>query len=208
MFTGIVQFTAPIIDLQLIDGLMHISIVFPDEYLKPLKTGASVSINGTCLTVASITNNLVKFDIVKETLNITNLSKLNVGDYVNLESSLKLGDEIGGHLLSGHIDTTALIDSVTRDQHNCYFTFVLDRKWDPYIFPKGFIAVNGASLTIATVIKEESLKFTIWLIPETLKRTTFGRLSTGDVVNIEIDRNTQTIVDTVNRYLKENISIT
>ncbi|MEK7532799.1 MAG: riboflavin synthase, partial [Patescibacteria group bacterium] len=122
-------------------------------------------------------------------------------DRVNIERSASLGDEIGGHLLSGHIMGTAEITDIDHSDNNHRVTFRAPREWMKYIFSKGFIALDGCSLTIVEVDKTAST-FTVWLIPETLRVTTFGFKKVGDKVNVEIDSRTQTIVDTVQALMK------
>jgi riboflavin synthase len=164
--------------------------------------GASVAINGTCLTItnADIPNSLATFDVIDETLAVTNLSKLEIGDKVNFERAAKFGDEIGGHLMSGHIHTTTKISRVIRnkDNYSIYFNMPLD--YQKYLFPKGFVGLNGCSLTLVEVNKKE---FSVHLIPETLEMTTFKTKEIDELVNLEIDSHTQAIVDTVARVLKE-----
>jgi len=173
----------------------------PDELLPGLELGASVSHNGCCLTVTGVDGNRVSFDLVKETLRITNLGDLKPGDIVNVERAAKFSDEIGGHLMSGHIMTTAEICKILTSENNREIWFKpQDSEQMKYILHKGFIGIDGISLTVGEVTKS---KFCVHLIPETLARTTLGGKRLGDRVNIEIDPHTQAIVETVERVLAQ-----
>lgn len=196
MFTGIVQGVATVEDVKAAPGLSSFAIRFPGDRAQGVTTGASVAINGTCLTVTRQEDDLLFFDAMQETLGLTTLGTLKSGDRINFERAARIGDEIGGHLLSGHIHTTASIVAIDRPENNCTLTFEVPAKWAHYILPKGYIAINGASLTIGEVTDHQ---FNIHLIPETLRATTFDDVSVGDRVNIEIDSQTQTIVDTLTR---------
>ncbi len=196
MFTGIVQSCVPVVSFTHEGGHAVMTLLFPEDRVRGLQRGASVAIDGACLTVTEIDNARVSFDLMGETLAKTTLGQLKEGNQVNIERSASLGDEIGGHLLSGHITGTAEIVAIDHPENNHVLTFHVPPEWMKYIFPKGFIALDGASLTIVDVDKAAGA-FTIWLIPETLRITTFGFKKTGDRVNVEIDSRTQTIVDTV-----------
>ena len=196
MFTGIVQGIATIDSLQADPGLTTFRIRFPPHHLENVSIGASVAINGACLTVTRQEADCLNFDAMQETLGVTTLGRLKAGDRVNFERAARIGDEIGGHLLSGHIHTIARVVQIERPQNNCTLFFEVPSEWSHYLFPKGYIAINGASLTIGRV---ESNRFNVHLIPETLRATTFQGLEVGDEVNIEIDSQTQTIVDTLAR---------
>jgi riboflavin synthase len=201
MFTGIVQGVATISQLSETGDVVTLSIRFPEGALNGISKGGSISINGCCLTVVEFDEQQATFDLVQETLKRTSFSEVKVGDLVHYERSLKLGDELGGHLLSGHVDTTALVSAVTKLAGSKNITFRVPPEWIKYVLPKGYISVMGASLTVVDVQKDQS-QFSVSLIPETLRVTTFESLSEGDQVNIEIDRFTQVIVDTVERVLK------
>ncbi|MGY4564525.1 riboflavin synthase [Erwinia sp. TECH1] len=179
----------------------RISSACPDDMLPGLELGASVSHNGCCLTVTGVDGNRVSFDLVKETLRITNLGDLKPGDIVNVERAAKFSDEIGGHLMSGHIMTTAEICKILTSENNREIWFKpQDSEQMKYILHKGFIGIDGISLTVGEVTKS---KFCVHLIPETLARTTLGGKRLGDRVNIEIDPHTQAIVETVERVLAQ-----
>lgn len=201
MFSGIVHNCYPVCGLRKETGLHSIDIQVCQDLVKGLSIGASVAVAGVCLSATKVVENIVSFDVMKETLDVTTLGSLEVNSLVNVERSLKWGDEIGGHQVSGHIDTMGTVAEIERLSNNYRVTFSLPINWMDYIFNKGFIAINGCSLTVCNVRKKEGL-FDIWLIPETLRRTTFKSLDIHSNVNIEIDRTTQIIVDTTRETLK------
>ncbi len=196
MFTGIVQGVATIAEVIKAPGLNTLVVRFPEAKVQGVTIGASVAINGTCLTVTRQDSDLLYFDAMQETLRLTTLGDLAEGDPVNFERAARIGDEIGGHLLSGHVHTTAVLAEIIRTENNVTLWFEVPESWMKYVFPKGYIAINGASLTIGEVTGN---RFNVHLIPETLRATTFGTAEQGQKVNIEIDSQTQTIVDTLAR---------
>lgn len=199
MFTGIVQGTASLVSIEEKANFRTHIIELPSALLPGLETGASVAHNGCCLTVTGIEGNRVSFDLIKETLRLTNLGDLQVGDLVNVERAARFNDEIGGHLMSGHIATTAEIAKILTSENNRQIWFkVQDQSLMKYILHKGFIGIDGISLTVGEVT---ATRFCVHLIPETLERTTLGKKRLGERVNIEIDPQTQAIVDTVERVL-------
>ena len=203
MFTGIVQGTGEIVAVNDHDALRTFEIEFPAGFAQDIAIGASVAIDGTCLTVAEILSpTRLSFDVIQQTLKITTLGGYVKGSRVNIERAAKDGAEIGGHPLSGHVDFSARIDSVTVTDGNKVIRFSVPQEFMRYIFPKGFVAVNGCSLTISDADREASW-FEVWLIPETRRVTTFEEKKAGDAVNIEIERQTQIIVDTVRDTVRE-----
>lgn len=202
MYTGIIQACLPIKTLQKSPGLSSFSIVFTEDLLKNLQTGASISIDGVCLTVTKILNDEVFFDAMQETLSKTTLGNLEVDRKVNIERSSIEGSEIGGHIISGHVHGKGEIIEVEERENNHVLTFVLPKGFSKYVFDKGFIALDGASLTVVDPdFEKETLK--VWFIPETLARTTFGFKTVGDMVNVEVDQSTRVIVDTLARLLPQ-----
>lgn len=199
MFTGIVQGMARVVAVSqpTVDFRRH-TIELPEHLAHSLQIGASVAHNGCCLTITDIDGRNVSFDLMAETLAKTNLGKLNVGDWVNVERAARFGDEIGGHLMSGHIITTTEIVRVERSELNQTVWFRLPENLREYVLEKGFIGLDGCSLTIGTVREDE---FCVHLIPETLRQTLFGSRQEGDVINVEIDAHTQAVVATVKRVL-------
>lgn len=201
MFTGIVQGTATLVSIDEKPNFRTHVIEMPDAMLPGLETGASVAHNGCCLTVTEINGNHVSFDLMKETLRITNLGELVVGDSVNVERAAKFNDEIGGHLMSGHIMTTAEVAKILTSENNRQIWFKMrDKTLMKYILHKGYIGIDGISLTVGEVTAS---RFCVHLIPETLERTTLGSKKLGNRINIEIDPQTQAIVDTVERVLAQ-----
>ena len=174
------------------------TVELPEVRAGGLQTGASVAHNGCCLTVTETDGRTARFDLMAETLDKTNLGRLKAGDLVNLERAARFGDEIGGHLMSGHITATTEILLIERTEHNTTMHFALPAALKPYILPKGFVGLDGCSLTIGSVGEDS---FCVHLIPETLRRTLFGTRQAGDTVNVEIDPQTQAVVDTVGRIL-------
>ncbi|WP_432453069.1 MULTISPECIES: riboflavin synthase subunit alpha [unclassified Agarivorans] len=198
MFTGIVQSKKKIISVKRSPGLMQLWVDLGET--EGLSIGASVAINGTCLTVVAISEQGVQFDLIQETLSLTNLELIHEGDFVNIERAAKVGDEIGGHLVSGHIHTTARIQEKRSSENNLAIHLALDKQWQDYVIYKGFICVDGASLTVGQLSESG---FWLHLIPETLRTTTLGDKKVNDLVNIEIDSSTQTVIDTL-KHLMSN----
>ena len=195
MFSGIVKGIGAIAEITEREGLKTFGVDIPQELTENLKVGASVSIDGVCLTVTGWRENRLFFDLMMETLNITTLGQSKLGDAVNVERSLRYGDEIGGHAVSGHVDGKAKIIAISQPDNNYIIDLQFPEKARGYLFSKGYIALNGTSLTLCDV-NQEQLTARIYLIPETLRMTTFGQKSVGSEINFEIDRQTQAIVDT------------
>lgn len=201
MFTGIVQGLCPVLSVEDETALRHITVDL-GALGSELQAGASVAINGTCLTVTAAEPSGVDFDVIKESLDHTNLLSLEPGDRVNVERSFRVGDEIGGHILSGHVAAVVTVDAVETRVNERNLWFAVDPPWFKYLHHKGFVALDGASLTIAAVDRPQS-RIKVTLIPETIARTTLGSVGVGALVNMEIDAQTQTIVETVERVLAE-----
>lgn len=205
MFTGIVQATAGIAAIHDRAGLRTFTLDFPEGFCQDLAIGASVATDGVCLTVTEILSpTQANFDVMLQSLNITTLGSYAQGDRVNVERAAKDGAEIGGHPLSGHVDVTGTLLEVRRPENNHVLRIGLPPRWMRYVFAKGYIAVNGASLTVAEADRQAGW-FEVWLIPETLRMTTFGDKRAGDSLNIEIERSTQVFVDTVRDALDERL---
>lgn len=194
MFTGITQFLLPVVEVNRGEKTLHFGISDNTSVI----LGASIAVNGVCLTVSKKTGDLVFFDVMQETIEKTNLQFLSERNLVNVEHSLKFGDEIGGHVLSGHISGLAEIVKIENTVENTVMTFRVEAQFMKYIFEKGFIALDGVSLTVTNVNTQDKT-FNIWFIPETLCRTTFGKRQLGESVNVEIDSVTQVVVETVER---------
>lgn len=199
MFTGIVQ------DLRAVEAVESTATgVRLDIALGPLaqdlQLGASVAINGTCLTVTSVSNTLVSFDVIPETLELTNLGTLRAGEFVNIERSYRVGDEVGGHIVSGHVTGQAKVAEIAGGDKETRIWFEVPAQAIDSLLMKGFVALDGASLTISNIDRDAS-RIEVSLIPETLARTTLGRIAPGGYVNLEVDQQTAAIVTTVERVL-------
>jgi len=205
MFTGIVQTKATVIAFEGDERFRKITLSVASEYLEKLNIGASIAINGVCLTVTQFEAHIndvvgqVQFDIIDETLMKTNLSDIKVGYKVNFERSMTFGTELGGHIVSGHIHTKGKITDIRYSQDNCKMSVRVDKEWMKYILHKGFVSINGCSLTVGNV-KDNG--FDLHLIPETLNITNLGKVQIGDDLNIEVDQQTYSTVQTVERYMK------
>ncbi len=208
MFTGIVQGVARVAAIEVREGLHTLRLQFPEGFDGELAIGASVACDGVCLTVTERpAPNEALFDVMAQTLRLTTLGGLQVGSGLNVERAAKEGAEVGGHPLSGHVDVSATIAEIRRPDNNHVIRFALPAPWMRYVFAKGYVGVNGCSLTVAEAHRERdgSGWFEVWLIPETLRMTTFGDKGVGDAVHIEIERSTQVMVDTVRDALDEKL---
>ena len=209
MFSGIVEGTGIITDIEERSEHIHWKVQLPKGSEEGLEIGASVSLDGVCLTATNIEDRIIGFDLIQETLQRTTLHERKIGDTVNIERSLRYGEEVGGHLVSGHIMATGTIVDITNPMQQsgentddtADIQISIPNSLIDYIFEKGYIAIDGISLTIGKV--DESGGFYLHIIPETLRRTTLGTKSVGDSVNIEIDSMTQAVVDTVKRVMKK-----
>lgn len=205
MFTGIVQGVATVARITDLPGLRSFTLQFPPGFAQDLGVGASVASDGVCLTVTRLHDgDAADFDVMQQSLALTTLGTLKEGDRINVERAARDGAEIGGHPLSGHVDFTATVASVRQPENNHVIRIAVPAPWMRYVFAKGYIAINGASLTVAEANRAEGW-FEVWLIPETLRMTTFGAKRVGDAVNIEIERATQVFVDTVRDALDERL---
>jgi riboflavin synthase len=201
MFTGITRGTFAIKRVEHTPDLLRYSVALSDELLEGLRTGASVAIDGVCQTVVAIEGHDVVFEAIRETLDKTTLSELTSGARVSVERSCRVGDEIGGHEVAGHVIGTGVIDAVKHHGEVFDLWIRVPKAWMKYILSKGFVAVDGSSLTVGDTDAEGS--FELHLIPETLRLTNLGRKRAGDRVNIELDPRTVAIVETVERVLAE-----
>jgi len=198
MFTGIVQGRGEIVSIESGNEITTLQIRVPST--EGLAIGASISIDGVCLTATEFAEGIVSFDVIPETLEKTTLGKLESGDPVNVERSLRYGDEVGGHLLSGHIIGRGLISKADAVGDGAQYTIMTPPDVRKYIASKGYVGIDGISLTIGDVHDDG---FDLHLIPETLRLTTIGQKQVGDAVNLEIDSTTMMIVETVERMMKE-----
>lgn len=198
MFTGIVQGMAQVVAIENKQDFQTHKLRLIDSMNQGLSIGASVAHNGCCLTVTEIDGDIISFDLMQATLKLTNLGELEVGQWVNVERAAKFGDEIGGHSMSGHISLVGEVVDVIESPNNRTIWFEIPQSSMKYVLAKGYIGLDGCSLTIGEVLDN---RFSVHLIPETLERTLFGSRKAGDKVNVEFDPQTQAIVDTVERVL-------
>ena len=208
MFTGIVQGIARIDSLTDRPGLRSFRLRFPPGFAAGLEIGASVSCDGVCLTVTALHgDDAADFDVMQQSLALTTLGAFSEGGRINVERAARDGAEIGGHPLSGPVDVTGTLLEVRQPENNHVLRIGLPPRWMRYVFAKGYIAINGASLTVAEAQRQSGQQgwFEVWLIPETLRMTTFGDKQPGDALNIEIERSTQVFVDTVRDALDERL---
>jgi len=183
MFTGIVEGKARVVNAAVNHGNMRLEIDM-GSLSTGVRKGDSVSVNGVCLSVVSRRGRRAAFDVIAETIRRTNLGLLKVGDAVNVERSMRLGDIIGGHLVTGHVDGTGKIERIERENGSLKMVIVTGKEISSMIMEKGIIAVDGISLTPAEIRRGS---FALYLIPETLSVTTLSSRKKGDTVNIEVD---------------------
>lgn len=251
VFTGIVQGTATVSSVEKRgsdsssggESSAKFTLAFPPEALAGVTPGGSIAINGTCLTVvtADERSSVSTFDVVGETLRVTSLGQLQQGSRANFERAARVGDEIGGHLVSGHVCCVARVEEVERqggsgaggngngndDDGNGYnnsgsgnvrMRFCVPARWGKYILPKGFVSLDGCSLTVGPDVETkkggagsgedeggETTSFSVFFIPETLRVTRFGGAKIGDIINVEVDATTQAVVDAVERAVDARI---
>jgi riboflavin synthase len=201
MFTGIVQGLCEVVGVEAGDGNRQLMVDL-GPLAEGLELGASVANNGVCLTASHIDGTLVRFDVIGETLSLTNLAAVSVGDKIDIERSLRFGDELGGHILSGHISGQVIVAEIEVDGDNRTMWFDVPPDLMSLLLWKGFVALDGASLTISRVDREAN-RIAVSLIPETLERTTLGHASVGDGVNLEVDTQTQAIVHAVREIFSD-----
>lgn len=183
MFTGLVETQGKVVALKPDGPGIRLSLDSP-LIAGSAKLGDSISVNGCCLTVVQVEKNVVDFEAGEETLKRTNLGQLVIGSLVNLERSLQLGDRLGGHLVTGHIDTTATLVERNDDGQWSTIWFEVPHEYARQMASKGSVAVDGISLTLVDVTEN---RFSVALIPHTLDATTLGARKVGDTVNIETD---------------------
>ena len=184
MFSGIVQTTSKKITFEVKDYGYKLSILVSENFTKKIKKGDSVSVNGVCLTVVDFKKNLLIFDVIHESIKLTNLLESYETIPFNLERSLKVGDEVGGHFVSGHVHDVAEVISFKNDKEKI-LKVKIPKSIKDYIFKKGYIAINGISLTVVEV---KANFFTMSIIPETYSSTNLIYLKKKDFVNVEADQ--------------------
>lgn len=208
MFTGIVEGKAELSLVKKFDGFTRWVVNLPPGKGSNLEIGASVALDGVCLTVVEIEGGSVSFDLIQETLERSTLGVRKEGDWLNMERALSYGDEVGGHLVSGHVMAVGKIKRMEFLQDDGYPSRTLNVEIEvpvevsEYIFEKGYIAIDGISLTVGKT--HVSGRFDLHIIPETIRRTTLAEKVVGSTVNVEIESSTQAVVDTVKRMLNGN----
>lgn len=182
MFSGIIESLGEVVDLKTEHSNLHITI--NSNFTSELKIDQSVAHNGVCLTVVSIEKENYTVTAIDETLQKTNLGLLKVGDKVNLERCLRVGDRLDGHIVQGHVDQTAICKNVENQNGSWVFTFEYDAAKNNITVEKGSVCVNGVSLTVVNSLKNS---FSVCIIPYTFEHTNFKTIKVGTVVNIEFD---------------------
>ncbi len=195
MFTGIVEQAGTVCESRVVSGGRKLS-VDARAMTGECKIGDSICVQGVCLTIAAVTDNILIFDVIAETLQKTTLGRLTPGDRVNLERSLRADGRFDGHFVQGHVEGMAEVTDVRRSSREYVIAFKPEERLIPYLIPKGSVAIDGVSLTIAEVGEED---FNVALIPTTLERTTLGSLSIGAFANVETDIISRTIVHQLSR---------
>lgn len=182
MFTGIIQAIGSIVT---IDHLGDWTVtIMPRSPMNDIPLGASIACSGICLTVTETAPDHFKIQVSAETLGKTTASRWNVGTRLNLERALRMGDEVGGHLVAGHVDGVARVTSRDREGDSIRYQFEIPPEFGPFLAPKGSITLDGVSLTVNEV---EGTRFGVNIIPHTRMMTTLGDCQPGDMVNFEVD---------------------
>ncbi|WP_250433550.1 riboflavin synthase [Hanstruepera flava] len=182
MFTGIIETIGKVKELAQDQSNVHLTI--ESDITPELKIDQSVAHNGVCLTVVSIKDKLYTVTAIEETLAKTNLNSLVIGDSINLERAMKLGDRLDGHIVQGHVDQTAICEGIESSNGSWVFTFSYDETLHNITIEKGSITVNGVSLT---VVNSKASTFSVAIVPYTYEHTTFKHLKIGSIVNLEFD---------------------
>lgn len=184
MFTGIIQDVGTITSLHWQAEHAQLTINTPLTEKIHSKIGDSIAVDGICLTITDLTPGHFSADVMPETVRRTNLATLTVGGHVNLEPALLVTDRLDGHFVLGHVDTTAKLVQEVQDQTAVTLSFEFPARYQTYLIEKGSVAINGVSLTITAVSKQQ---FSVSLIPHTMAETMLGNLETGDLINLETD---------------------
>jgi len=183
MFTGIIQKEGKISAIKNVNKALKFEVEI-EKFLKDVKKGDSIAVNGVCTTVVDLDKNHFTFEAIEETLKKTNFKKLKKGSIVNLEKSIKWNEKIDGHFVQGHVDETGKILNIKNDKKRTKITISLSKEMRPFVAYKGSISINGISLTISDV---ETKNFSVDIIPHTLKNTNLSQLKKNDIVNLEAD---------------------
>lgn len=184
MFTGLIEQTSPVLSINKTSALTEMEI--QNTLFGDLNIGDSVAVNGACLTITKLQERSFCVEIVNETNAVTSLSNLAEGDMLNLERAMKLNQRLGGHIVSGHVDGTGVIEDIRDDGNALVIAVNVSRELMRYMTLKGSVTVDGISLTLFDIKPEENI-FILNIIPETQAKTTISQKSAGDIVNIEAD---------------------
>lgn len=185
MFTGIVEAMGKVTNI--VNGPDSAQLTIQSAgYFSDIKLGDSIAVNGCCLTAVTNTADQFTVDVMKQTLALTNIGSLEIGSVVNLEKAMKVSDRLGGHIVQGHVDSTATLAAINQGADWYELVFNVPATYLKYMQAQGSITINGVSLTIAK-LSDVDKQLSVWLIPETLKRTNLSALQVGDVVNLEVD---------------------
>lgn len=201
MYSGITRGLFPVVTVEPRAGVVRFSVELDQGLVRGVELGASIAIDGVCLSVVAHEGVLVSFEAIAETQRLTTLGALAPGRLVSVERSCRVGDELGGHDVFGHVSGTGEVRARRTLGEQLDLTIAVPSAWMKYILPKGFIALDGSSLTVSSERTADS--FTVHLIPETQRLTNFARRQVGDRVNVELDARTVAIVDTVERVIAE-----
>ncbi len=183
MFSGIIEELGEVKNISKKARVFFLEIK-ADKVLPDTKLGDSIAVNGACLTVVKIEKDVLSFEVIPETMQLTNLNNLRIGQRINLERSLMVGDRISGHFVTGHVDCVGIIRKKSHINNNLSLEIAIPSKFLTYIIPKGSVAVDGISLTL---VSKKSNTFNVYIIPHTLKNTTLNFKGPSDKVNIEFD---------------------
>lgn len=202
MFTGIVQGLGEVVGVADAHALRRLEVLLPAGADGGLEPGCSIAVDGVCLTLVQAVEGargvVARFDVIDETLRRTTLGGLLPGHRVDVERSVRLGDELGGHVVSGHVDGVGVVAERHQAEGNLAVVVRPPAALRPYLLERGFVAVAGVSLTVGTV---DERGFHLHLIPETRRRTVLGAVVEGSLVNLEVDATTRAVVATVERVL-------
>ena len=204
MFTGIIEQTGTVKKLCPAPGGLALTVDL-GQMAEATKIGDSIAVNGTCLTISNLAGSLANFDISSETVQKTTLGKLKPASIVNLEPAIKADARFGGHFVQGHVDGIATLKSIQKKGHFAEIKFTCPANLLDEILPKGAVAVDGISLTVADM---DNQTFTVALIPQTLETTTLNNLKPGDSVNIETDLIVKAVKDQLKKILPDTRSLT
>ncbi len=183
MFTGIIEEQATVANIKHAKNLSVLTVT-AHKVIRGTKIGESISVNGVCLSVIRLLGKSVSFEMMKETLETTTLGKIKAGDRVNLERAMKADSRFGGHFVTGHVDTVGTIENIVKLKNYVEFQITVQKKFMKYLVAKGSVCIDGVSLTVGKVNKN---MFSVYLIPITVKITTFGKKRDGNTVNVETD---------------------